>query len=294
MLVFVSDAVAERTGTDASTHRVKNRADIVMKPGIPALSAQLGRVLDIQKFSIHDGPGIRTTVFLKGCPLACAWCCNPGGQKLAVLPIQDPTDPSVTQPDSFDRTVDEVVDICLQDRVFYEESGGGVTLSGGEPLVQHPFALALIRRLHDEGIHTAIETTGHAPAAIFERARREADLVIMDVKHHDPEAHRQWTGVTNTRCLANLRAAVTAGGDLLVRIPVIPGVNDSLDDARAFAALLAPIGVHEVQLMPFHQFGERKYELLGWPYRMAGVPTLHDDDLAGFKETLAAGGVRTI
>lgn len=245
-----------------------------------------GRLFDIQKFSLHDGPGIRTVVFFKGCPMACAWCANPGSQKLAVLPVHDAVDPSLTCADSRDYTVDEVMEICLQDRAFYEESGGGVTLSGGEPLVQYRFALGLVGQLADEGVHTAIETTGYAPPAVFERVRAALGLVIFDVKHHDSRAHRRWTGVPNDRCLANLRAAVAAGGPLLVRIPVISGVNDSPADARAFAALLTSCGVREVQLLGFHQYGERKYDLLGWPYRMAGVPPLPDDALEEFRATL--------
>jgi len=260
----------------------------------PRLGADRGRVFDIQRFSIHDGPGIRTTVFLKGCPLTCAWCCNPGATRLGVLPVADPEDSSVTHPDAREYTLDEVAAECLRDRPFYEESGGGVTLSGGEPLVQHQFTLALIHRLHEAGVRVAIETTGHAPADVFERVRHAADFVIMDVKHHDPVQHRRWTGVTNDRCLANLKAAVTAGGPLLVRIPVIPGVNDSPADAAAFARSLAPLGVRDVELMPFHQLGERKYELLGWPYRMEGVPPLHPEDLDDFAAALAGGGIHTL
>jgi len=256
------------------------------------LDERRGRVFDVQKFSIHDGPGIRTTVFLKGCPLSCAWCCNPGGQKLAVLHVKDAGDASIVHEDSWELTLDRLVETCLQDLPFYEESGGGVTLSGGDPLVQTPFALALIARLREAGVHTAIETTGHAPAPVFETLRAAVDLVIMDVKHHDAAEHKRWTGVTNELCLANLAAAVAAGGDLLVRIPVIRGVNDTIEDARAFARLLGSVGVRQVQLMPFHQLGERKYELLDWPYRMTGVAPLHREDLAGFCDALRAGGVQ--
>ena len=252
----------------------------------------VGRIFDIQKFSLHDGPGIRTLVFLKGCPMACSWCSNPGSRKLQVLQVRDPDNPAVSTADSRDYTVDEVVTICLQDLPFYEESGGGVTLSGGEAMVQHRFTTKLLRRLRSVGIHTAIETTGYAAPSIFARIIGEVDLAIIDVKHHDRRQHRQWTSVTNDLPLRNLAAAIDAGRDVLVRIPVIPGVNDGLDDAAAFCRLLTPIGVAEVQLLPFHQFGERKYELLDWEYTFAGVPALHEAELSDYRDTFVENGIR--
>lgn len=256
------------------------------------MSEDVGRIFDIQKFSLHDGPGIRTVVFLKGCPMDCAWCSNPGSRKLQVLPVRDPSDPNVFTTDSRDYTADEVVRICLQDLPFYEESGGGVTLSGGEAMVQHRFSTRLLRRLKAEGVHTAIETTGYAAPGIFGKVLNEVDLLIIDVKHHDPSLHRKWTGVSNELPLRNLATAIEAGGPVLVRIPVIPGVNDGLDDAPAFCRLLTPLGVSEVQLLPFHQFGERKYELLGWEYQLAGVPALQEEDLIEYRQAFADHGIR--
>ncbi|MDQ7992381.1 MAG: glycyl-radical enzyme activating protein [Propionicimonas sp.] len=255
------------------------------------MTEAVGRVFDIQKFSLHDGPGIRTLVFLKGCPMACAWCSNPGSRELRVLQVRDPVDPASSAPDSRDYSVDEVVATCLQDLPFYQESGGGVTLSGGEAMVQHRFSAALLRRLRDNGVHTAIETTGYAAPAIFARLLGLVDLAIIDVKHHDPGEHRRWTGVGNGLPLQNLATAIRAGGDVLVRIPVIPGVNDTPGDAVAFCRLLAPLGVETVQLLPFHQFGERKYELLDWEYRLAGVPALHEEDLTGYRDTFRHNGI---
>ncbi|MCB0912673.1 MAG: glycyl-radical enzyme activating protein [Propionibacteriaceae bacterium] len=256
------------------------------------MGATTGRIFDIQKFSLHDGPGIRTVVFLKGCPMDCAWCSNPNSRELRVLQMRDAENPDVLLPDSHDRTVADVVRTCLQDLPFYEESGGGVTLSGGEALVQHRFATRLLGALAAEGVHTAVETTGYASPEVFGKVRDASDLLIIDVKHHDAAQHRRWTGVDNTLPLRNLATALAAGGPVLVRIPVIPGVNDSLDDAAAFARLLAPLGLAEVQLLPFHQFGERKYELLDWQYPMHGVPALHAEDLAEFGQVLTDQGVR--
>ena len=256
------------------------------------MAKDVGRVFDIQKFSLHDGPGIRTVVFLKGCPMACAWCSNPGSRKLQVLEVADGLHSHVVVPDSRDYSVDEVVEVCLQDLPFYEESGGGVTLSGGEAMVQHRFTSRLLGELRSRGVHTAIETTGYAAAAVFQRILGEVDLAIIDVKHWNRAEHKRWTGVDNVLPLANLETAVSAGGPVIVRIPVIPRVNDSLDDAVEFSRLLGSVGVREVQLLPFHQFGERKYELLGWDYRMAGVGPLHEEDLVEYIATFRDHGVR--
>ena len=256
------------------------------------MSQHSGRIFNIQKFSLHDGPGIRTVIFLKGCPLGCAWCCNPGARMLQILPVRDALDPAVFTEDSRDYEIDEVLKVVLQDRPFYEESGGGVTLSGGESLVQHKFSLKLLNRLRAEGLHTAIETTGYAAPSIFAKALDATDLVIFDVKHYESAKHKKWTGVGNELPLSNLATAVRSGHDLLVRIPVIPGVNSTVDDARAFGELLSSLGVNEVQLLPFHQLGEKKYELLGWEYKMEGVPPLHEEDLAEFQQALEGAGVR--
>ncbi|MGV8909247.1 MAG: glycyl-radical enzyme activating protein [Propionicimonas sp.] len=253
---------------------------------------EIGRIFDIQKFSLHDGPGIRTIVFLKGCPMRCAWCSNPGSRKLTVLPVRDPDHPDVATADSRDYTVDEVVAICLQDAAFYAESGGGVTLSGGEAMVQHRFTTTLLRELTSRGIHTAIETTGYAAPGIFARILAQVDLAIIDVKHHDRTQHERWTTVSNELPLRNLATAMDAGGDVLVRIPIIPRVNNQIDDAVAFSHLLKPIGVSEVQLLPFHQFGERKYEFLGWDYPFAGVPALHEEDLADYRNAFLQNGIK--
>lgn len=179
----------------------------------------------------------------------------------------------------------------MQDRDFYEESGGGVTLSGGEPLAQPEFAAVLLDGLKAQGIHTAMETTGYAVPEVFDRVAAKADLLLFDVKHWDVDKHKQGTGVSNERILTNLRGAISAGKNVLPRIPVIPGFNDSLDDAAHFAALFQEMGAKEVQLLPFHQFGESKYELLGREYAYANLNALHEEDLAEFQQVLASAGI---
>ena len=258
--------------------------------GPTPLAARTGVVFNIQRFSLHDGPGIRTVVFLKGCPLLCPWCANPESINPGVEEFLDPDTGEVT-PAGRTRTIKELLETCEADRVFFEESGGGVTLSGGEAMMQHAFAIEMLRRLQEVGIHTAMESTGHVAAPVFERALEHLDYLLMDVKHHDRQEHKRWTGGYNDLPLRNLSRAVSRGIDICVRIPVIPGVNNTLQDARAFAALLRRLRVEQVQLLPFHQFGERKYALLGRPYRMAGIAALRQEDLLDYRDLMRAEGV---
>ncbi|MDR3123901.1 MAG: glycyl-radical enzyme activating protein [Treponema sp.] len=250
-----------------------------------------GVLFNIQKFSIHDGPGIRTVVFFKGCPLRCAWCSNPESQDPEVRPLEDPSLGGKCY------SIEEAMEICLQDRAFYEESGGGVTLSGGEVLSQADFAEALLVRLGEAEIHRAIETSGHAPPGIFARIAAQAELILFDIKHHDDGRHREETGAAMERIQQNFRAALAAaaagrGPRILPRIPVIPGYNDSPDDAAAFASLLRATGADTVQLLPFHQFGRNKYALLGREYGLAQKKALHQEDLADFATAFARQGVK--
>jgi pyruvate formate lyase activating enzyme len=253
-----------------------------------------GLLFNIQKFSIHDGPGIRTVVFFKGCPLSCRWCSNPESQD--------------SQPCKEARwyTLEETLKICLADRLFYEQitsktgavpfdspeySGGGVTLSGGEALSQIPFALELLRAPKKEKIHTAIETSGFASPELFEKIAESADLLLFDIKHFDNKRHVEGTGVPNDVILVNLKNSLARNKALLPRIPVIPAYNNSDEDARGFASLLETMQIKRVQLLPFHQFGEKKYELLGLPYTMRSVPQLHPEDLEGYRQVFIGSGI---
>jgi pyruvate formate lyase activating enzyme len=258
----------------------------------------MGVVFDIQRFSVHDGPGIRTTVFLKGCPLSCAWCHNPEGiaprPEVVLAPgrcvrcgtcaeacpeAQDgvaavPTAPArcrrcgvcveacpagARRMAGRDLTPGEVVSEIARDRVFYEESGGGATFSGGEPLLQPDFLLKLLDGCGAEGIHTALDTCGHAPRERVLEAGARADLVLFDLKSPDPERHRAATGVDNVLILGNLRALAEAGAALWLRVPVIPGFNDDDEGALATARLAASLGtVRRVSLLPYHPLGRHK------------------------------------
>ena len=240
-----------------------------------------GLIFNIQKFSIHDGPGIRTVVFFKGCPLSCRWCSNPESRD--------------GQPCKEARwyTVEETLKTCLADRLFYEETMpiGGVTLGGGEALSQPLFALELLRAFGRENIHTAIETSGFAPPELFTQITEAADLILFDLKHFDNKRHADGTGVPNDLILTNLKNAISHKRAVLPRIPVIPDYNNSIDDAHGFVSLLESLEIKRVQLLPFHQFGEKKYESLGLPYSMRDVHQLYPEDLTEYRRVFLRRGI---
>lgn len=238
----------------------------------------------MQKFSLNDGPGIRTVVFFKGCPLRCRWCSNPESQnpEFEELFLNEKCEY---------RTVEEIISYCLKDRDFYEESSGGVTLSGGEVLMQHDFALSLLRSLKEASIDTCIETTGFSSPEVFSSLFPYLDHILFDVKHYDNNAHTAGTGVSNRPILSNLSLAVSAGMDILPRIPVIRGFNDSPKDAAGFCTALKSAGVSRVQLLPFHQFGEKKYELLGREYALKNMNAYHEDELEDYRKIFIDEGI---
>jgi len=257
-----------------------------------------GRIFDIKRYSIHDGPGIRTTVFLKGCGLHCLWCHNPesiaAGPDLmhwpgrcvrcyscvAACPLgaisKDaagavgidrakcdlcgkcaaacPTD--AMQIVGREMSVDEVMAEVEKDRIFYEQSGGGITLSGGDPLVQAEFAGAVLDAARARGLHTALDTAGLSPGGPFERLARRADLVLYDLKVIDAARHEAFTGVSNAAILDNLRRLAAAGPEVWIRIPLVRGVNDDEDNIGRTIALLGSLGkVRRVGLLPYHAGG---------------------------------------
>ena len=242
-----------------------------------------GIIFNIQKFSLNDGPGIRTVVFFKGCPLRCKWCANPESQDPTIQSLWDETSNEYIKEGKF-MSVEQVINICLQDVDFYEESGGGVTLSGGEAFMHPSFALTLLRELKTKGIHTAIETTGFTPSEVFQKITPYIDLFLFDVKHWNCIKHKEGTGVSNEHILQNLKWAIDSGKEVLPRLPVIPGYNNSISDVREFSHLLLSLGAHKVQLLPFHQFGEKKYEMLDKDYVYKNVPALHEEDLKEFQQ----------
>lgn len=267
-----------------------------------------GFVFNIQRYSVQDGPGIRTTVFLKGCPLHCAWCHNPEGISpqpeiyfLETLCLRcgecrracphsspngaergsDPLSPSVdgcelcgscveacpSQARRFagkEMTVGEVLEAVLRDRVFFEESGGGVTFSGGEPLLQPAFLLALLEACRRQGVHTAVDTSGFGRTEHLLAIAPLVDLFLFDLKLSDEAAHRRFTGASNTLILRNLRALSQVHSAIWIRVPFVQGVNDSPSELTAIARLAAETkGVRQLMLLPFHRMGSQKFQRLG-------------------------------
>ena len=234
-----------------------------------SLLSVTGRIFDIQRFSTHDGSGIRTLVFLKGCPLRCRWCCNPESQSYE---IQQMTLGGAVKTVGRDVTVEDVLKEVLRDRMYYRRSGGGVTLSGGESLTQPDFAVALLTACQENGVHTAIETTGFASPETIERYLPVLDCVLMDIKHMDSEKHREFTTRPNDRILQNARLIAEKAKKLIIRVPVIPTFNDTEAEIGAIASFATSLpNVTEIHLLPYHRMGTDKYIGLGREYVMAHI-----------------------
>ncbi len=248
-----------------------------------------GRIFDIQRFSVHDGPGVRTIVFLKGCFLRCRWCCNPESQKYEIeTMIQGGKEKVMGR----DVTVDEVMDIIEKDRIYYRRSGGGVTLSGGECLAQPEFSAALLRACSERGIDTAIESTGFADFEKIEMLLPYLNHYLMDIKHMDSSKHKEYTTKPNEKILENARRIAKSGVDLVIRVPVIPGFNCSVEEIRDIADFAKTLdGVTELHLLPYHRLGEAKYEGLGRSYVMGDVGLIPDSHMQRLKRTVEATGL---
>ncbi|WP_068269152.1 glycyl-radical enzyme activating protein [Caviibacter abscessus] len=286
------------------------------------------RIFNLQKFSLHDGPGIRTVVFFKGCPLKCPWCSNPESQKKEIQLVWKDNkcnyceDCGITELlwlskdgeklkkgdnqryvnlkkiteeeaiflkkrcktgsisyEGYDKDLEDIISEIKKDMPFYEQSGGGVTVSGGEVLTQADIATQLLKRCKEEGIHTAAETTCYAPENKFIKFVEQLDLLLCDVKHWDNEKSKRILGVPLDRIKSNIKYATSVKTlEVIGRIPVIPKFNYTIEDAKKISELLVELGIKNVELLPYHNFGENKYKLLNIPYEYEDVEQLHKDD----------------
>lgn len=228
-----------------------------------------GRIFDIQKYSIHDGPGIRTIVFLKGCRLRCRWCCNPESQEYR---IQQMTIGGKTKTVGEDVTVGEVMQEVLKDRPYYRRSGGGLTLSGGESLCQPEFARALLQAAKESGLNTAMESTACANFDVIEKLLPYLDLYLMDIKHMDSENHKAFTTQPNELILENAKKLAVRAKQLIIRVPVIPTFNDTEEEIAAIAKFASQLpNVTQLHLLPYHRLGMDKYEGLGREYTLKDI-----------------------
>lgn len=226
-----------------------------------------GRIFDIQRYSIHDGVGIRTIVFLKGCVLRCRWCCNPESQAYGIEPMMVQGKEKII---GEDKTVEEILEVVKKDSAYYRRSGGGLTLSGGECLSQPEFARDLLRAAKATGINTAIESTACTKFEIIETILPYLDHYLMDIKHTDSKKHEAFTGKGNELILENARKIAESGlTKLSIRVPVIPSFNDSVEEIQAIANYANTLpGVEEIYLLPYHRLGQDKYEGLNRTYQM--------------------------
>ena len=224
-----------------------------------------GRIFDIQRYSIHDGAGIRTIVFLKGCVLRCKWCCNPESQEYAVQTMLVQGKPKVIGQDV---TVREVLETVERDRTYYRRSGGGMTLSGGESLCQPAFCEALLRGAKERGLTTAMESMACAEWRVIERVLPYLDTYLMDIKHTDPAKHERFTGRRNELMLENAKKVAESGlCELIVRVPVVPTFNATEGEIEGIARFAASLkGAKKLHLLPYHRLGQDKYEGLGREY----------------------------
>ena len=260
-------------------------------------------IFDIERNSYVDGPGIRTTVFFKGCNLRCAWCHNPEGQSpkpqmmfyknkctgcgkckekcpnalekcelCGKCTIYCPHDAREICGKEY--TVDEVMREILKDKVFYENSGGGVTFSGGECMLQIDFLEEILKVCKENGIHTAVDTAGHVPYEYFERILPYTNLFLYDVKCYDSEKHKKYTGVRNELILENLKKLLATGKSVWVRIPIIPTVNDTVEESQRIKAYISSCGKPEkIELLPYHAMGEHKYAAINRESHMFPIPS---------------------
>lgn len=230
-----------------------------------------GHIFDIKKYAIHDGPGIRTTVFLKGCPMNCWWCHNPEGQNVETETGKE-----------FDRkiAIDEVLAEIEQDRVFYEQSGGGATFSGGEPLMQVDFLQGLLRACKESGIHTAVDTCGYAEFKDFEAIHGLVDLFMYDLKIMNAKVHEEHTGKPNELIHDNLRKLSKKGENIRIRVPLIPAVTSEEENLLEIAEFVSSLRqIRRVDLLPYNQFGEGKYVKLGWSRTMRKLSPHTEEEL---------------
>jgi len=259
-----------------------------------------GLIFDIRRFCVHDGPGIRTTVFFKGCPLTCWWCHNPESQDFK---SEQSIRKHLLSGESFERkettgsfmSVDEVVNEVERDRAFYEESDGGVTLSGGEPLMQDAFLYELLRELKGRNIHTALDTSGYSTSKTMQLISGFTDLFLYDLKPMDDSLHKRYTGVSNRQIHENLKELIRSGKKIILRIPVIPGITDTPDNLERLTAFISGLepkeNILEIDLLPYHAAAREKYVKFNKQNRLAHLHSLKREDLDVLKSAFEITGL---
>lgn len=251
-----------------------------------------GTIFKIKRYALHDGPGIRTTVFLKGCPLSCRWCHNPEGiAPQAQVMSRRTSSGIIAETVGTVIGVDELIEEIEKDLLFYDESGGGVTFSGGEPLAQPGFLEAMLTACNQREIHATLDTSGFAPAAVIDRILPRLQLVLFDLKIMDENFHHRYTGISNRTILENLKRTADSPTPLRLRVPLIPGItdgDDNLAQIRRFANRLKSI--QGIDLLPYHRIGGGKYRRLGLDDPMAAIATTDPQHVVSVKQKFESDG----
>jgi pyruvate formate lyase activating enzyme len=259
-----------------------------------------GIIFDLKKFAIHDGPGIRTTVFFKGCPLNCWWCHNPEGlhpePEEFNLHAQGNSSASPYSSDEVagrSTTVEELMIEIEKDIVFYDQSGGGVTLSGGEPLMQDEFLLAVLKQCREKRIHTVLDTSGYATWEIFDKICDLVDLFLFDVKLASDEEHLKYTGIPNQLILRNLAALLERSKNVIVRIPLIPQITDTKANLAEIVTLLSKLnGIQGIDLLPYNKMGEEKFRRFSIDSKLGSLPVQPESELRKAASLFETAGYR--
>lgn len=267
-------------------------------------------IFNIQRYCIHDGEGIRTVVFFKGCPLRCPWCSNPESQSFdvetvmienkcihckAVCPMDPDECPSgAVEVFGKEYTVDEVMKEILKDSIFYNTSGGGVTLSGGEVLGQAPFATELLKKVKRLGIDTAIETSGMGATVLLKQMAEYLDTILFDLKIMDPEKAKSVLGADINLIKTNLETLVKMGKHVIPRIPLIPGYTMDDENIKRIVEFVKYLGLKEVHILPFHQYGSGKYEFLKREYVLKDVKQLREEDVEDIRRYIEDQGLKVV
>jgi len=260
---------------------------------------QTGTIFKIKKFALHDGPGIRTTVFFKGCPLSCWWCHNPEGigfnREVVIYTKKKDEGHSSEITEHLGKKVDvhHIITEVEKDVIFYDESGGGVTFSGGEPLAQPEFLQELLRECRNRELHTALDTTGYTGNGSMEYVVDLVDLVLFDLKLYRDEDHIKYTGVSNKTILSNLRLASDSVRDLIIRIPIVPGITDSQDNLDGLQKIISGLNsVLRVDLLPFHRIGFAKRERMGMRNQLDKCQSPDDSHMEIIKKQFENEGLK--
>jgi pyruvate formate lyase activating enzyme len=259
-----------------------------------------GLFFSVKKYSVHDGPGIRVTFFMKGCPMSCLWCHNPEGispfpqavvqtRKIGLMEFSQTEDAGKYY------SVEDVLDILEEETVFIKQSGGGVTFSGGEPMLQHEFLLEALKACKSKGFNTTVDTSGYSPAENFRSIIPFTDLFLFDIKHLDDKKHTEFTGVSNKQIMENYRLLLGSCNSIIIRIPVIPGYNDDPEHLEKLKQLLSETKnetVKKICLLPFHKTGSSKYKKLNIPYRMINVKPPSTERMKELKHFFSETGIK--